>query len=292
LFAVVALVGLMVGGVIVGIVYFAIEGIKNAKPEQINSDLRFILPVQLFSYAVMLVTMFVMVRFRYGQPFWRAIQWSWSQIKAWVFVAAGIGLALLSQLSEIFLKMPKDLPIQKVFSTTTGAYLMGILGVFIAPIVEELFFRGFLYPVTARRLHSAGATSLALAGTCGVVATLSSSARSHMFVLAVVLLVFGLALMKGDSVATSDPGLRVRLQMLAGIIVTTVAFALIHAAQLGYSWTPLLVMCIVGGSLTTIRAVTRSVAASTIAHMTYNFVLMAALWIATDHFRHMEQITK
>jgi hypothetical protein len=49
-------------------------------------------------------------------------------------------------------------------------------------------------------------------------------------------------------------------------------------------------MFVVGASLTTIRAVSRSVAASTIAHVTYNFVLMATLWIATDHFRHLEQI--
>jgi membrane protease YdiL (CAAX protease family) len=230
-FAVVAVVSLFVAGTVLTIVFFAGHGMKTAKPEDINADLRFILPVQIFSYAVMVATMYATVRVRYGRPFLAAIRWNWAQIRPWMFVAFGIGLAILSQLSELVLRVPKDLPIQKFFATTTGAYLMGVLGVVIAPIVEELFFRAFMYPVIARRLG-----------------------------------------------------------MIGGILITGGLFALLHGAQLAYSWAALVIMFLIGIALTTVRAITKSVAASTITHITYNFVLMATLWVATDHFHHLDQI--
>ena len=233
LFAVVAVVSLFVAGALMAVFYFAAHGVKTAKAEDINGDLRFILPVQVFSYAVMVFTMYATVRWRYGRSFLDAIRWNWSRIRPWMFVAAGIALAIASQLSEVVLRVPKDLPIQKFFATTAGAYLMGVLGVLIAPVVEELFFRGFIYPVIARRLG-----------------------------------------------------------MIGGIAITGALFALLHGAQLAYSWTALLIMFAIGAVLTAIRAVTKSVAASTITHITYNFVLMATLWIGTDHFHHLEQLGK
>jgi membrane protease YdiL (CAAX protease family) len=284
-------VSLFIALFVVSIVYVAMHGMTAVKAQQLDSDLRLVLPIQLFSYIVMVVVMYGTVRVRYERPFLDAIAWNWSRIRVWAFVAAGLGLAIIAQLSEIVLRMPKDLPIQKAFSTTTGAYLIGIFGVLIAPFVEELFFRGFLYPVAARSLRSAGQTALALALLCGVIGVASSSAREHMLYVAVAVAVIGGVLVQANSGAGElAQSTRFRIQSISGIAITGVAFALVHAAQLGYSWTPLLVMFVVGASLTTIRAVSRSVAASTIAHVTYNFVLMATLWIATDHFRHLEQI--
>ena len=61
-------------------------------------------------------------------------------------------MALLVDLTSSLAPMPKSLPIYKLFGTTASAYALAAYGVLVAPWVEELFFRGFLYPVLARRL--------------------------------------------------------------------------------------------------------------------------------------------
>jgi membrane protease YdiL (CAAX protease family) len=71
-------------------------------------------------------------------------------------VAGGVLLALAVQFSANFLPSPPELPIDKMLRTPLDAWLMSIFGVFIAPFVEEVLFRGLLFPVLAR---SAGAVS-------------------------------------------------------------------------------------------------------------------------------------
>src|SRR5439155_12190789 len=67
----------------------------------------------------------------------------------------GILLALGLQAFAHLLPMPKNLPIDQFFQTAREAYLLSIFGMSLAPLLEELFFRGFLYPVLARRLGMA-----------------------------------------------------------------------------------------------------------------------------------------
>jgi membrane protease YdiL (CAAX protease family) len=56
---------------------------------------------------------------------------------------------------------PKQpLPIQQFFLDRQSIYLMAILAVLVAPIVEETVFRGFLYPVFARTLGISGGIAL------------------------------------------------------------------------------------------------------------------------------------
>jgi membrane protease YdiL (CAAX protease family) len=47
--------------------------------------------------------------------------------------------------------MPKSTPFEQFFSRPSDAYLIAIFAVSFGPLMEELFFRGFLYPVLARR---------------------------------------------------------------------------------------------------------------------------------------------
>jgi membrane protease YdiL (CAAX protease family) len=49
--------------------------------------------------------------------------------------------------------MPKTLPIDQFFETPREAWLLSIFGITLAPLMEELFFRGFLYPVLVRRMN-------------------------------------------------------------------------------------------------------------------------------------------
>ena len=79
---------------------------------------------------------------------------------------------------------------------------------------------------------------------------------------------------------------------LLAVLVTSLAFAMVHGEQLGQAWGPLLVLFVVGLVLTITRVVTRSVTPGLLIHMGYNLMLFGVLYIGTDHFRHLERMSQ
>lgn len=107
---------------------------------------------QSLAYLLILAYMYVLVtRERRRSDFLAAIHWNWPP-KIAVYVLAGFALSLALQALAHFLPIPKELPIDSFFRTPAEAWALSILSVTLAPLMEELFFRGFLYPVLARRL--------------------------------------------------------------------------------------------------------------------------------------------
>ena len=188
---------------------------------------------QSLAYLLILAYMYVLVtRERHRPDFLAAIHWNWpSNIAA--YVVTGFALSLALQVLAHFLPIPKELPIDSFFRTPAEAWALSILSVTLAPLMEELFFRGFLYPVLARRL-----------------------------------------------------GLPI------AVFVTALGFALLHGAQLMFSWGPVLVIFLVGIVLTIVRAKTNSVAAGVLIHMAYNGTITIAMFAATDGFRHLEKLNQ
>ncbi len=135
---------------------------------EFGRDPKVIIPAQLAAYLVVIGFMVVLVRAR-RREFWGAIRWNWPQTNWVVYAAVGVVLAFGVQSASTLLPIPKSLPIEKYFRDSLSAYLMAAFGVSVAPLVEELFFRGFLYPVLARRLGVAA----------GVVITAGSFALIH-----------------------------------------------------------------------------------------------------------------
>lgn len=203
---------------------------QKATAIELARDPEIVVPAQVAAYVIVVAFMAGTVRAR-GSGFWSGVRWNWPA-PAWLgFFGLGIGLAIAVQAASALLPIPKSLPIDRYFTNATGAYVMAGFGTTAAPLVEELFFRGFLYPVVARRL--------------------------------------GLG---------------------AGVGLTALAFALIHESQLAQAWAPLLLLFGVGVVLTTVRARTGSVGASFLVHVGYNGTLFFLLFLASDHFRHLERI--
>jgi membrane protease YdiL (CAAX protease family) len=167
-----------------------------------------------------------------GRRFWTVIGWRWPQATWWGWTALGVALALIVQAASALLPIPKSLPIDRYFRDTAGAYMMAVFGVTFAPLVEELFFRGFTYAALARR--------------------------------------FG---------------------MIAGVLITSALFAVIHTSQLANAWAPLLLLFFVGIVLTAVRARTGSVATTFLVHIGYNGTLFTLLYFASDRFRHLEKVS-
>jgi membrane protease YdiL (CAAX protease family) len=109
---------------------------------------------QSLAYLLVLAYMYVLVTRERGRPdFLAAMQWNWPSGTAIAgYVLTGLALSVGLQLLAHFLPIPKVLPIDNFFRTPAEAWALSILSVTLAPLMEELFFRGFLYPVLARSL--------------------------------------------------------------------------------------------------------------------------------------------
>jgi len=226
---VVAVLGIFSFGTLISLALWATHHrLAAASPAMV----RVMLLAQSLSYIVVLLFMRELVVRHYHRRFAEAVRWHWPGEHRWLaYLLGGMGLAVAVQLVSMLLPIPKTLPIDRYFQNRSVAYIMALFGISMAPLVEELFFRGFLYPVLARRL--------------------------------------GIAI---------------------GVVLTALGFALVHASQLASAWGPLLVLFMVGLVFTLVRVATRNVAPGFLMHVGYNFMLFAMLYIATDHFRHMERM--
>ncbi len=120
-----------------------------------NPTAAIIVPAMTLGYIVMLAVLYARVTSARGMPFWKAIAWRWPQGYSWLaWLATGgvltIGLGLLSR----FLPIPKSLPMERFFQNPHAVYLMMFMGVAVAPLTEEITFRGFLYPLLDRGLQT------------------------------------------------------------------------------------------------------------------------------------------
>ena len=106
---------------------------------------------QALAYLLILGFMVSIVKRVPSQDFWLAIRWNWP--KNWAtYLLAGVALSFALQGIAHFLPIPKELPMDRFFRTPGEAWVLSLFGVTFAPLLEELFFRGFLYPVLVRRL--------------------------------------------------------------------------------------------------------------------------------------------
>jgi uncharacterized protein len=106
---------------------------------------------EIFAYFGVIFYMVALVEGQYQRRFLEAISWNWPR-RMWGLASLGLVTLIALQGLAHFLPIPKDVPFEEFFKHPLEAYLTSILAISIGPLMEELFFRGFLYPVLARRL--------------------------------------------------------------------------------------------------------------------------------------------
>jgi membrane protease YdiL (CAAX protease family) len=167
LIVLVALGSVIFCGFIASVVWLAIHPSRSVDPKEMALNALFIVPVQVVAYILTVGFMVFLVWQRYRTGFLQAVRWNPPAAKAALSaLAGGAALAFVSQLLSVVLHrwIPKSLPIDQFFRTPASAYLLAAFGILVAPLVEELFFRGFLYPTLARPLGMVPATALTAAG--------------------------------------------------------------------------------------------------------------------------------
>lgn len=109
------------------------------------------LTFQLFVYLFMVGALYLLISWKYGQPFWRALGLKTAFRGAIPSLLAGPVLAVGVSALGVLIHTPevRD-PIREMITGRASLAVVVVFGVLIAPFVEELFFRGFLFPLIAR----------------------------------------------------------------------------------------------------------------------------------------------
>ena len=120
----------------------------NISLRKLALEPRFTIPMMAISYGVVLLLAVALFRRVWRHGFFAGIHWNWSALQrnwTWLLVL-GVGLGFAIQLASNYLPVPKELPVDAFFRNAVDAWMVALFGVFIAPIAEEIAFRGFLYP--------------------------------------------------------------------------------------------------------------------------------------------------
>jgi membrane protease YdiL (CAAX protease family) len=140
----------MVCGFLLGRGVFWILRIKPADP------IATLYP-QLLGYVLMFGAMAVMFRVFYDRPFWYSLGWRPLRLPFSLIIFAGVVTAVGVVVFASTLIRVSNAPNQmtELMQGRRALILMTIFGVTVAPVAEELVFRGFLQPLLVRSLGPA-----------------------------------------------------------------------------------------------------------------------------------------
>ena len=144
------------GLLVVGIAWVVVHG--SVPFPSLARKPELLLIAQLLTYGVVFAFMYSLVASKTGH-FWDSVRWRWPAIWPTFLFGGAILYMALAGVGQL-LPIPKHLPIDRFFANSREAMIMSIFAVTFAPLMEELFFRGFLYPVLARRLGVAASIFL------------------------------------------------------------------------------------------------------------------------------------
>ena len=108
--------------------------------------------LQLVFYTFLLGALYALIAGRYGEPFWRSLGWIFPSRGAWLCILAGPLLAIALAALSAVLRAPEEPVIQNLMTDRMSLIAVVVFGSLLAPIFEELVFRGFIFPLLARSL--------------------------------------------------------------------------------------------------------------------------------------------
>jgi membrane protease YdiL (CAAX protease family) len=139
----IAIFGLMVDALLVS----GIVSLTHVKPIYVE------VPAQFLLYAFMLSMLAVLFRRYYGRPFWESIRWTPPGMGVGLIAGLGVLMAFAVIAASALLQTPDiNSPMKQLLSDKTSMLLVGAIGITLAPLCEELIFRGFAQPLLIRSL--------------------------------------------------------------------------------------------------------------------------------------------
>ncbi len=236
--------------------HFHLWGITTVK--QALGDVRYTLGSQAVWYVISFGSALLLFPAVWHKGFLAALQWRGALAfrMRWRLVSATLVCFGLAVVDGIVLPGPPDTPIDVIFRMPGAAWFLFGFGITLAPLFEEIAFRGFLLPAACTAYDWTNER-------------------------------FSETLPRRPD-ENGHPRWSLRA-MAFGSIVTSIPFALMHAEQTSYSVGPFLLLICVSLALCWVRLSTRSLAASVLVHSCYNFLLFSLMLLGTGGFKHLDK---
>jgi hypothetical protein len=211
---------------------------------------------QALSYVLTLSAAWWLFPRLWQRTFSQGIEWNTLALRRhwyWI-VLIGVAVSGLAQFSLRFVNQPKNSPLDQLLHSQSGAWWMTAFGVLLAPLTEEIAFRGFLLPALATAYDW-----LAMERTPA-------------------------GLQRWQNSTLHSPA-----ALVFATIFSSMPFALLHAGQLQHAWGAIGILYGVSLVLSVVRIRTHSVASSALMHAIYNLTVFVVLFIGTGGYRHMDK---
>ncbi len=226
---------------------------------QAATDYRYALGSQAAQYIFTFAGCLVVFPLIWHKPFFDGIHWHGATALNRIarLISAAVLCFFVAMINGVLMPGPTNAPIDELFKAPGAAWILFAFGVTLAPFFEEMAFRGFVLPALCTAYdwsaeHFTGASRRPLD--------------------------------EFDNPQWSLPA------MIFASLVTSVPFALMHGAQTGWSLGPFLLLIFVSLVLCAVRLRTRSLAASTMVHACYNFMLFSFMLLGTGGFKHLDKM--
>lgn len=237
--------------------HFHLFGISTVK--QALADIRYTLGSQAAWYLISFAGCLLLFPAVWHKSFFAGLQWHGVRALRlrWRLVSAALICFALAMVDGVLMPGPPDTPIDQIFRMPGAAWMLFGFGITLAPLFEEIAFRGFMLPAVCTAYDW---TAERFSGTVPRWPDENGHPRWSLRAMAV------------------------------GSLLTSIPFALMHAEQTGYSLGPFLLLVIVSLVLSWARLSTRSLAASVLVHSSYNFLLFSLMLLGTGGFKHLDKM--
>jgi membrane protease YdiL (CAAX protease family) len=245
------------GLVILAAVHQHMFGVATFK--QAEEEIHYRLGSQAAWYLITLFFCVWVFPLLWQRSFFDGLEWRASAAlrQRWRLFGAALACFGVAIIDEILLPGPTNTPIDQTFRLPGAVWLLFFFGVTLAPLIEEIAYRGFLLPALCTAYD-------------WVVERITGSLAPRV-----------------------DANGRPRWSMPAMVVasvVSSIPFALMHGDQTAYSLGPFLLLVCVSLVLSWVRLGMRSLAASVLVHSSYNLLLFSLMFLGTGGFKHLDKM--
>jgi hypothetical protein len=251
---------LAIAGLFLLLIQLLTLGIAHPLPatSKYGFSAKFLVGSEALSYLATLALSWFIFPILWKRPFAEGIQANLDAARrnALRLIPIGIVLSISVQAISSLATMPKDIPMDDFFRTQSDVWLVTAFGILLAPLFEEVLFRGFLIPAFAIAYDW-----LSLPRTPAALEAWHATNKLT------------------------------RPALVFSAVLTSILFTALHGQQTGFAWPVLILLFCVSLVLSYVRIRLRSVMASTLIHVSYNATIFLFAFVVTGGYRHLDKIT-
>jgi uncharacterized protein len=147
----VLMIGLLFASIVVA--ELLVVGWAHVHPTLKNDLTELALPLQFVAYALVYLCFFLVFKLRYDRPVFQSLGWRKTRFSLLTAGFGGVLLAFAIDIIASFIHTPKvATPFDELVKTPLSMVLLALTAVVLAPLFEEMVFRGFLQPLLSRTL--------------------------------------------------------------------------------------------------------------------------------------------